>query len=453
MGKNNRYILIILLISIFVVSGPIVLLFASGYRYNWHKQRIEKTGIIYIDAEPTDAEIYLNGKKIKKSIPASISRLLPEDYVMEIKSSGYLSWTKTLAVKSGQTTFAKTIILIKDILPRLIWPIETNKSIFNAKATTMAYLITNESWSELYFYDLSTGRAQLLARFAPERYSDLILDLAPDGSRILFTAIDGTTKNRVVMIYQTKPDGLAIEVKELAQMTDIHWSWSSDGANLALLGQNRLIFVDRNQTTHQQKLNLITVRDIIFSSKNLWLLAETNNQLTLRKALLNGQQISEDLMSLPDRNYRFVISNDRWLGLTDHKFKKGLLIDLENYSWLHVPEINDARWEKSENDKRLLLWNEFEIYTFDPAKNNNLALITRISTPITDVVWHPAGTYVLFVTSTGVTASELDGRDRRNIIRLVEFGMINSVAMDEENETLYFIGSVGNQGGLYERPL
>ncbi|MBU0625018.1 PEGA domain-containing protein [Patescibacteria group bacterium] len=453
MSHGKRQLIVILLVAIFAIVAPTVLLFASGYSYNWHKHRIEKTGILYINAEPATAEVYVNGKKIRGSIPVSVPRLLPEDYLIEVRLSEYFPWSKTLTIKSGQTTFAKTITLIRNVLPRLDWRAEVTNSTFSANASAVAYIATNESWSELFHYDLKTKQTLLLARFGQDKYSKLDLHISPNGSRILLSAIDAITRERIVIIYKAELGSTAVELKELARLSAVRWSWSVDSSILALLGPTGLIFVDNDQTVRRQPLALNAVRDLMFGNRSLWLLSETVNSLKLFQASLAGQDALEIQIALPTKNYRFVSGNDRLLWLNDSGNKKGLAIRIDDLSWRQTSEIQDIRWEQTGDNGRLLLWNDFEIFLFDPNKSDEPSLITRLGTPINDVAWHPAGTYALFTTATGVTAIELDGRDHRNIVRLVEFGSVDSVTINAEEKLLYFIGSVGNQRGLYERPL
>jgi len=47
-------------IFIFVILTPIIILYTSGYRYNFKKRTIEKTGILYLESKPKDALILIN---------------------------------------------------------------------------------------------------------------------------------------------------------------------------------------------------------------------------------------------------------------------------------------------------------------------------------------------------------------------------------------------------------
>ncbi|MEK9152253.1 MAG: PEGA domain-containing protein, partial [Patescibacteria group bacterium] len=93
-----------IIIAIFMVVAPAVLLTASGYRYNWKKNSIEKTGVIRIDSAPPGADVIINDRIQRRKTPSLVTALLPDAYRIRLKKNGYLSWEKTLEVASGRTT-------------------------------------------------------------------------------------------------------------------------------------------------------------------------------------------------------------------------------------------------------------------------------------------------------------------------------------------------------------
>ena len=52
MNLKHRRILYISFILIFIILVPITIFYAAGYRYNFKQNKIEKTGILYIDSKP-----------------------------------------------------------------------------------------------------------------------------------------------------------------------------------------------------------------------------------------------------------------------------------------------------------------------------------------------------------------------------------------------------------------
>ena len=52
-----------------------------------------------------------------------------------------------------------------------------------------------------------------------------------------------------------------------------------------------------------------------------------------------------------------------------------------------------------------------------------------------------------------IAAIELDARDERNTAPLVRFAEVGGSRVDALSRTLWFTGAIGNQRGLFMRPL
>ena len=115
MRKRTRTILFFSFAFIFILFAPAVVLYSQGYRFDFEKRKITQTGAIFLQAEPKQAEIYLNGKLFKKTDfffgSALLENLLPGDHKITLKKEGYYLWEKNLEVKEKQVTEVKNIIL------------------------------------------------------------------------------------------------------------------------------------------------------------------------------------------------------------------------------------------------------------------------------------------------------------------------------------------------------
>ncbi len=81
-------------------------------------------------------------------------------------------------------------------------------------------------------------------------------------------------------------------------------------------------------------------------------------------------------------------------------------------------------------------------------------LITRYSQTIEEVIWYPLPGYLIFTQKTGpdkdtLTIIELDSRDYRQTIKLLETEAINNLAIEPKGENIFFIAKIGDQEGLY----
>ena len=115
----HRRIIYSVFLAIFLIATPLILLYTSGYRYNFNKGRVQKTGILILSTTPRKAQITLNGETLKnKTTPAEIKNVLPGDYEIVLQKDGYHPWSKKLPVYENSTTFAEKIILWKNSKPQ-----------------------------------------------------------------------------------------------------------------------------------------------------------------------------------------------------------------------------------------------------------------------------------------------------------------------------------------------
>ena len=102
--------------SLFTVSiGILILIFLyiNGYRWNFFSNDIVTTGSIYIDTEPENAEITLDGDLYKKTTPVLINNIYPKKYNIKLELAKTYSWQKTVDVESQKTTIISEVILFK----------------------------------------------------------------------------------------------------------------------------------------------------------------------------------------------------------------------------------------------------------------------------------------------------------------------------------------------------
>ncbi|MDD5496052.1 MAG: PEGA domain-containing protein [Candidatus Omnitrophica bacterium] len=116
--KIKRAIAFYFSVALFIILLPIVLSYSLGYKIDYGKLRIYKTGIISIKTNPAGANIYVNGRAFKDLSPSRIEELKPGSYNIEVKKDGFYPWQKELSVKPNMVTQAEDIVLFpvaKDI--------------------------------------------------------------------------------------------------------------------------------------------------------------------------------------------------------------------------------------------------------------------------------------------------------------------------------------------------
>ena len=118
MHINTRRLIASAFILAFLIAAPILVLYTAGLRWNFKKWSLQKTGSIYIEVEPKDAGIMINGKIVDQKIPAIINALSPDSYNIKIEKGNYIAWERNIEVSPEKTSIIKNIILLPENIKR-----------------------------------------------------------------------------------------------------------------------------------------------------------------------------------------------------------------------------------------------------------------------------------------------------------------------------------------------
>jgi len=105
---------------IFIIIAPLILLYSQGYRFDFQKYEILKTGGIYIKTSEPGAEIYIDEKYNNKtnqflSYDFLVQNLIPKEHLIKVKKPEFVSWEKNLLVKEKMVTQAYIILFPEKI--------------------------------------------------------------------------------------------------------------------------------------------------------------------------------------------------------------------------------------------------------------------------------------------------------------------------------------------------
>lgn len=468
MSKNARTILTLLFFAAFLVSAPAVVLYTKGYRYDWRKTKIEETGILRIESVPTGATVFLNGVRTDLTTPASLFRLLPEQYDVRLERTGSIPWQKTLEVKSGETTFAAGIRLVSDGLPVLQTPLDAESAVFNADGSKLVFFRENGDWTEVGIADAATGETSLLARYGKERYRNARLAWSPTERYVAFTA--ERDSGPAVILYSAAAPHDAIAIHDLMPLRGPWFHWADDDRAIVAFATSVtaagfdpgvLIAIEPAPTTPEPGRLPGTGIDAFSTEQTDILDADEEAGIGIfatdlhdaegtRKLGIRGDAAGIVLPGLPDRILR---AKDGRALLADTARGKLLLVDVRAHTVLGTYDATSFSLPPGEKGwSDLLLWNAYEISAVDAASGAKM-LITRIGTPLRDVRTIPGLPLVAYATDAGITLIEREDTGGRATYDLSQFSSIGGIGIDAEGARLLFLGAVGNQRGIYSRGL
>lgn len=90
----------LLLVIIFLIMAMFVVGYASGYGLDIESRKVYRTGIIEVQPQPEDADVYINDKLVSNG--RYRENLLPGNYKLRISKEGYFDYARSIDLKIGQ---------------------------------------------------------------------------------------------------------------------------------------------------------------------------------------------------------------------------------------------------------------------------------------------------------------------------------------------------------------
>ncbi len=148
LSNKSRVFLVIVLFILFLMIGPVILIYSFGYRLD-DALSIVKTGGIYIHSDQTNTRVFVNGEFYKNG-GVFLRNVLIQDlrpnkiYELLVQKDGYHDWRKKIDVFPSLVSEVRILMLPNEIEKREIYKYLDDKG--NATSTRpkiVAPVVTN----------------------------------------------------------------------------------------------------------------------------------------------------------------------------------------------------------------------------------------------------------------------------------------------------------------------
>jgi hypothetical protein len=424
MDKISRYLLLLFIIIIFIILAPVIVIYVSGKNIQLGERLTKNTGIIDIQSNPSDAEVYIDGQK-NNNTPATIRFVNQGTHHIEVRKAGFRTWQKNLFIEAGKVTYAGSLSdevkLLPDEAPTLI-----------SDKTIESYVILNDSvifhsGNNLTKYDLSDKQIKLqtelpieISKLQLTHNDKYLLALTSGGKNILINTVDLKLTNL--------PEGLNSEVSSI----DIDSSDNILGikdkelvvsnlanAQLTPISKNILTFTLNNNllyTVSQEGENL-KIDTYLWDGVNL---VQQSNLLTQKLALGKKYQIwltyQKELFLLVDEDFYRVNKN----------------LDLLNKG------VKFVQLDKIHRQLTYQTLSEIYYYNFLSNRSELFYRTTQITEPSLVI---PNTGYGFLASTAGLEAIEIDNRNGQNHYLLVEDGAVSNMSTNLEEDRILFLNN------------
>lgn len=497
-----------------------LILASSGFRYDFKKHEIVKTGSLILETYPKAASVYIDNqprqnlfsgsawrtlfriiaatqsqeqKNIQKT-PLIINNLIPNEYLIKLTKPDYHPWVKRLTITSNEATFADQVLLFR-LQPEIQALTQGNISqVQIAPDQQKTALLLNNT---LKLLDIKTEQTTTLFET-----HDSIIDIKWNNTsqKILITEQKPEYKNYIIINAETGENTSVNSFQNYTPLDNLKWDHQNPN----------LIYGARKNTTYQ--INLFTKKikpflQIKTQSLDDFLIAKDWNIFYLKKwqenwclnyvglttdgsslrieaisktcllelplgssqnqgTLYSLSKIDDELLlvqsparadDFPGRGSSalagdfFQRGHEQKIWLINTKTKEVILNETKAKDVLYLPA-----------SQTLIYYNDFEIWQTDlknydsngkPLQDTRY-ILSRFSSEIKKIISTKEQNYLLLSLKNAgkdiIYALELDSRNRRNIVNLLEVKKIYNLFPNKDKNFIYLHAEIGDKNGIYK---
>ena len=430
MSRGLRTFIFIFFVAVFVIAAPSLVLYAQGYRLNLPlepgKKLIVMTGGFFIKTNPKQADVLINGSLAGQTDfffgSALVENLLPRQYRVEIKKTGYRPWEKNLSINEKEVTEARNITLFPTKIDFSTVEKNIDGILLSPDGQKIALRGQNNGVWNLRLYDIAQNVTVSLAdqhdfsaktaTFNSWKWADAkTLDVSAAAGNATSTWAIAVDKNpaRIAKIAAANPAGATTTIEIAPQ--------KNEGGSY-YLGRDGFIYrrdpLGTPSKASPAQIGLKPGVDYSFWVFNNYYFVKAGSQLFVLKP---GKNSFEKIFD--------KISSD--------------------------PKL-------SPDGKKVLIFSDSEIWIFflkdktdqPTAAAGDKTLITRLSEKIADCGWLNSD-YLIFTAGNIIKTAEIDNRDKANIYDLAKMsdispdaktGQLSQLIWNSDQKTIYlFLGS------------
>lgn len=439
---------------LFFIVAPILIVYALGYSFDIKRLTFTKTGIFVIESTPTNSAVYINNDYIGQT-PLRHTRLLPNRYSVAIKRDGFYTWEKQLTITSGRTTFATDVQLFRDSLPTVIVSGTTNITAVSTKSNTLLYSTITDEAETLYIQNLSTAQRTELITYNPKQYTSLhFVSWSPQQRKALLVRTVDDFNFYVIVDIDSQTVTELFNISRV-DFEKVEWDASSD---LVLYGmRNDVLYkIDVIEKTSTQILAAQLSDFYINGSDIITIETKNGEHLLTHRSIQNTLETKVIKLDATDA-YSFLPAPSGMITIYNTRTSDLFVLRLNAFD---KPEIDESivlqtqakNIDWSDDFRQLIIATDFEL-SIHNIEQQSAHLINRFSQPIHTVAWYPDRKHFMHYTGDTIFIADLHTGETHLETPLMQLPNMSHIEFNRSADSLYFVGTIGQQSGVYKLDL
>jgi len=398
--KHRRYIFLLFLLSFFILA-PLIVLYTAGYRYNITTGTVLRTGILSAASTPKGAAVFIDNIPAGET-PLIVKTIIPGVHIIKIEAENYLPWQKNIRIESRQTAFV-TPNLLKNS-PRETTFASSSENILSISETSKA-IYQNTETHTVSLFDLVNKKTTVLIEGSDisEETENIQIVWSLNNDIALITLFTSESKNYNLFYTDT---GIPYSLPALKDAEPILSAWFETGRadSLHFLKEDGL-WEYKLSTKELALIGPSSVKQSMWMGNDLFVLQNAGDFVSAGFLKGEATSILAYLPQITNGQYTIIPAPGNRILITESTQNTISLINPQNTTNPLELQTKGMLPSFEPGGDRILYTDGFEIFLYTPYGNNRETL-TRISRPITQLLWHPNHDWILFGTDTELNALE-----------------------------------------------
>lgn len=333
--RSLRITIMLSLITLFFVFAPLIIMYTIGYRYDFKNKVITQTGVITIETEQKDVQVYIDDVYLNDKIPAYAPNLAPDNYQVRLQKDNYHTWQKNVIVRKKETTYINDINLVKtDVLESNdVIPLNKISQIyfsFDGRFTIQVKQLQDQVYEFILVDNTNVLLEQAIMRTV-STYTPIVSWSPTKNSFVIETTAGETTSIKVTDAKNTK----LTHRYSYPETSSVNYHWSNNGIylyhdnniyNISPLQQTKVgpstaarFFVQDDKDIWQfskktfsfkkQSFNIKNgIEKIIYNDDEL-LFIKTNSGISI----VNIKDSTKEIHRIPTQNLIYSQETKKWI--------------------------------------------------------------------------------------------------------------------------------------------
>lgn len=413
-------------VLLFLVAAPLLILNASGFRYDFQEKSLIQTGTLVLKTRPAGARVWLEQKEQDETTPAEIERLLPQRYAVRIEADNFHPWQKEVEVRQAEITLNDQILLVPKRLPLV--PVVSEGVRTFALAPDGRHLVYTRRDADrkesVWLRHLDEKSEALLFTLKNDEDAHSVDRLlwSSDNQHLAAAASSREGDLKRYFLTGAEPGDSVFEIVLPGREDSAQWNWSEDGKRFFFLHRQVLYQADPVRRTIEEVVSE-KVTGFTTAGADLYFVSEDDRGLFKKR--LGAQEApillhsirSEEGKEDPKKEDHLILSSDGKMALLDRAGRLSM-VDLnadpetETKVYPIASDVESARF--SEDGRRLLYQTAKALVVHHRsdaipdwgAKAGATEMLVRQSKPAIGTVWYGDQAHVLYSSGETVYIAE-----------------------------------------------